>query len=44
VLSSTAHCWRSAARTLEPGQGRKAAAIRDDSRVPLLTGNAFFMP
>lgn len=29
---------------LEPGQSRKAAAIRVIVRVPLLTGSAFFVP
>lgn len=44
VLDSDPHCWRNTAATLEPGQGRKAAAIRDDRWVLLLTGNAFLLP
>jgi hypothetical protein len=33
---------RNAVMALEPGQGRKTAALRDAHQVPLLTGSALF--
>ena len=35
---------RNAVMALEPGQGRKTAALRDAHQVPLLTGSALFCP